>query len=116
MMINDNNIDSGLMNPEDKVRISILNSLENLNEAIEAYNRKKFNGYETDIYEVRTRILTLFNKIKPMISEDYDSNVIENVILSDDSSDDDVIRVYHFINQWLYSKKLTNVFKRRVIL
>lgn len=101
--------------PEDLVKKIILESLIFVEDSIEAYNRKAFKGYTPDVYEVKARLTTLFNKLSPALKEELNSfDKLKEKVKSDEF--EDLLSVYNILNAWVYKKQLTNVFKKKVIL
>ena len=103
--------------PEDLVKKIILENLIFVEEAIECYNKKKFKGFQTDNYLIRARLYTLFCKLAPAIREDQSEMIFKALSEKVKSRETpDLIESYNFINNWVYKKQLTNVFKKRVVL
>ena len=92
----------------DILKVLILQRRDGFIESLEAYNRTKSKGVIASTYEVRSRLISLFEEIRSsFLSSETDKEVmeIEAKIKNDDI--DSIMEVYHIIDEWLYKKKLT---------
>ena len=86
-------------------------------DSLEAYNRVVYKNGRADIYEVRTRLKTLFEELKPGLSialsvEEF--NDLEESINKGQPAG--VMEAWDIINNYIYNKGLTDIFKKEEIL
>lgn len=101
---------------EDK-EIIIMNKREFVSEAIESYKRLRNQNFDASIYEVKTRLSTLFDDIDDAIRENISaeeySDLVNNLLSNEPAL---LFDAWKFINSWLYKKGLLKVFKNDVVL
>lgn len=86
-------------------------------DSLEAYNRVVYKNGRADIYEVRTRLKTLFEELKPGLTNTLspeEFNDLEDSI--NNGSPASVLEAWDIINGFIYNKGLTDIFKKEEIL
>jgi len=97
---------------EERQRL-VLNKREFVLQALESYRRMVNQGKSNaPIYEVKTRLQTLFEEIEPELMQD--STLLELKLMTENLESNNpalILDVWKFINQWLTKKALMKIFK-----
>lgn len=98
----------------DVVKILILQRRNDFLEALEAYNKEKARGIQTDISIVKSRLMSLFLEIQPALRRTYSAEDYEELqVLIDARDEQEIIRAFIAINTWLDDKKLIRIDTRK---
>lgn len=92
----------------DLLRILILQRRDNFLEALEAFNRAKYQGVQARSYEVKARLISYYEELHSALTADMEDDKVkefEKKIYSDEV--DELVQAYREINKFLYDKKLT---------
>jgi len=117
-MIDEKQEDHILHKPTEQQANNILLKKEAVSQSIEAYRRILYQGRSNvPIYEVKTRIHTLFDDIKEAMKKDLKENDFQELerYLRNNNSEE-ILKAWEIINKWLYEKGLTKIFKDKTIL
>lgn len=103
--------------PEKIINKIILEKRAYVIDSLEAYHRQVFKRQRADIYEVRTRLNSLFEEIAPALEESLSPEEYQDLRDSiHKGTDTDLLDAWEQINKFIYSKGLTNIFKKEEIL
>lgn len=84
---------------------------------INQYQERFYKNYNVNNTQVKISLFGLFNHLKPWLKNDLTAeeyNKIKGLTESKDVSE--LFAAYDYINEWLFNKKITDVFKKKVIL
>lgn len=98
-------------------QFTVLNKREFVLQAIESYRRLINQGKNPPIYEVKTRLQTLFMELRSDIKQDITAEEyydLENNLSSDSPAK--IFDALEFIEDWIHTKKLMSIFKPEVLL
>lgn len=88
-----------------------------VSDSIEAYNRLRLQNIKTSCYEIKARLNNLFDDLIPYLKENVSLEEFEDLRLSVQKGEiTELLEAWHFINQFLYDKKLLDIFSPEVIL
>jgi len=115
-MVNFNNENTIATPPRDVIKILILQRRNDLIEAIEDYNKRKFIGSDTGTQFIQARLFSLFLEIQNILSrrmspKDYEK--LEKVLLSDSLESRKLIDIFYQINNILDSADLIKIDTRK---
>lgn len=111
------NKDEEKRNINSERQFTVLNKREFVLQAIESYRRLINQGKNPPIYEVKTRLQTLFMELRSDIKQDITS--AEYYDLENNLSSDVPAKIFdalEFIEDWIHTKKLMSIFKPEVLL
>jgi hypothetical protein len=84
---------------------------------ISSYQDRIYKNYNVSNNGVRSSLFSLFNHLKPWLKADLTTEDLEKLKAHVDSKNtEDLFAAYDYVNEWLFSKKVTDVFKKKVIL
>lgn len=96
--------------PTELLKIIILERRKFLIDAIEHYNRRKFDNRSASISNIRAEMISLFLEIQAALRRDYKDEEYKELYGMVNSKEPDVLLDAFFqINQWLDEKKLIRV-------
>lgn len=86
-------------------------------DAIEAYNRQVSQGIRASHYEIRARLINLFDDLKPYLKRSFDVEVFNDLEgLVRNGKIIELLEAWDVINQFLYDRGLLDVFEPEVVL
>lgn len=88
-----------------------------VSDAIEAYNRLRLQNIKSSIYEIKARLINLFDDLMPYLKENLSLEEFEDLRnMIHNGGVTELLEAWDFINQFLYDKKLLDIFSAEVIL
>lgn len=88
-----------------------------VSDSIEAYNRSIFQGVKTSSYEIKARMINLFDDLAPYLELTIDNIVFLDLKrLINKGGIAELLEAWYFINKFLFDRGLLNIFKSEVIL
>jgi len=95
--------------PSDVLKITILERRYNLIDSIESYHRLNEQNIQAELYEVRSRLISLYLELQSALKKDLKEK--DYGLLNDKVKDckkiDEIVEVFIQLNDWLYEKHLT---------
>jgi hypothetical protein len=84
---------------------------------ISSYQDRTYKNYNVSNNSVRSSLFSLFNHLKPWLRNDLsieEFTLLKNSVESKNTQE--LFIAYDYVNEWLFNKKVTDVFKKKVIL
>jgi len=87
-----------------------------VSDSIEAYNRQVFQGFSANHYEVKARLINLFDDLAPYLKVSLDNIVfldLKRLVYKGNYVE--LLDAWDYINKFLFDKGLLNILKDEVI-
>jgi hypothetical protein len=84
---------------------------------ISSFQDKVYKNIGASNNGIRSSLFSFFNHLKPWLKNDLTREEYINITAYVDSNKTpELFLAYDYLNEWLFNKKITDVFKRKVIL